>query len=89
MLWLCCRRFKALADHKKGVTDDDVVALVSDEVHKPEVVWELLELQVRGESSTKLNMGSRQQARLKRDSVEVLSPRWCGSCWSCKRGGGL
>ena len=49
MLWPYCRRFKALADHKKGVTDDDVVALVSDEVHKPEVVWELLELQVRGE----------------------------------------
>jgi 2-isopropylmalate synthase len=40
------RRFKALADKKKGITDDDLLALVSDEVHKPETVWELIDLQV-------------------------------------------
>lgn len=40
------RRFKALADKKKGITDEDLLALVSDEVHKPETVWELIDLQV-------------------------------------------
>lgn len=40
------RRFKALADKKKGITDDDLLALVSDEVHKPAVVWEVVGLQV-------------------------------------------
>ncbi|KAI8468616.1 MAG: 2-isopropylmalate synthase [Monoraphidium minutum] len=40
------RRFKALADKKKGITDEDILALVSDEVFKPETVWELIDLQV-------------------------------------------
>jgi 2-isopropylmalate synthase len=40
------RRFKALADKKKGITDEDIIALVSDEVHQPSVVWELQDLQV-------------------------------------------
>jgi hypothetical protein len=37
---------QALADKKKNVTDEDVLALVSDEVHQPEKLWELLGLQV-------------------------------------------
>lgn len=38
---------QALADKKKNVTDEDVLALVSDEVHQPEKLWDLLGLQVR------------------------------------------
>ncbi len=41
------RRFKALADSKKGITDDDLFALVSDEVHQPTQIWEMVDLQVR------------------------------------------
>ncbi|KAK9906563.1 hypothetical protein WJX75_004234 [Coccomyxa subellipsoidea] len=40
------KRFKSLADKKKNVTDEDVLALVSDEVHQPEKLWDLLGLQV-------------------------------------------
>lgn len=40
------KRFKNLADKKKGVTDEDVMALMSDELHQPATVWELLDLQV-------------------------------------------
>eukprot|EP00878_Enallax_costatus_P002823 GHUV01003015.1.p1 GENE.GHUV01003015.1~~GHUV01003015.1.p1 ORF type:complete len:319 (+),score=76.79 GHUV01003015.1:136-957(+) len=40
------RRFKALADKKKGITDDDLLALVGDEVHQAATVWELVDLQV-------------------------------------------
>lgn len=40
------KRFKALADKKKGITDEDVLVLVSDEIHQPTQIWELLELQV-------------------------------------------
>ncbi|PNW81754.1 hypothetical protein CHLRE_06g258733v5 [Chlamydomonas reinhardtii] len=40
------RRFKALADKKKGITDEDILALMSDELHQPKVIWELLDLQV-------------------------------------------
>ena len=41
------RRFKNLADKKKGITDEDLLALMSDELHQPNMVWELLDLQVR------------------------------------------
>ncbi len=37
---------QSLADKKKNVTDEDVLALVSDEVHQPEKLWDLLGLQV-------------------------------------------
>ena len=40
------KRFKALADRKKNVTDEDVLALMSDEVHQPTAIWSLQELQV-------------------------------------------
>lgn len=40
------RRFKSLADKKKHITDEDILALVGDEVHQPEKLWELLDLQV-------------------------------------------
>ncbi|KAF5836613.1 hypothetical protein DUNSADRAFT_5688, partial [Dunaliella salina] len=40
------KRFKALADKKKLVTDEDIIALVSDELHQPQMIWELLDLQV-------------------------------------------
>jgi 2-isopropylmalate synthase len=40
------KRFKALADKKKGITDDDILALVGDEVHQPAEIWKLVDLQV-------------------------------------------
>ncbi|KAJ9522811.1 hypothetical protein QJQ45_019799, partial [Haematococcus lacustris] len=40
------KRFKTLADKKKGITDDDILALMSDELHQPEMIWELVDLQV-------------------------------------------
>ncbi|GLT80673.1 hypothetical protein SLA2020_521000 [Shorea laevis] len=39
-------RFKSVAEQKKRVTDADLVALVSDEVFQPAVVWKLGDLQV-------------------------------------------
>jgi 2-isopropylmalate synthase len=39
-------RFKNLADKKKNITDDDVLALVGDEVHQPTTIWNLEGLQV-------------------------------------------
>ncbi|XP_050208246.1 2-isopropylmalate synthase 1, chloroplastic-like [Mercurialis annua] len=39
-------RFKAVAETKKRVTDADLIALVSDEVFQPEIVWKLADLQV-------------------------------------------
>jgi hypothetical protein len=35
-----------LADVKKGITDDDIIALASDEANQPAVVWDLADLQV-------------------------------------------
>ncbi|KAG2437518.1 hypothetical protein HYH02_011161 [Chlamydomonas schloesseri] len=40
------KRFKALADKKKGISDEDILALMSDELHQPKVIWEVLDLQV-------------------------------------------
>eukprot|EP00210_Caulerpa_lentillifera_P001480 g1420.t1 len=40
------KRFKDLADKKKGITDDDILALLGDQVHQPTMVWELIDLQV-------------------------------------------
>ncbi|CAM6087465.1 unnamed protein product [Calypogeia fissa] len=40
------KRFKALADKKKTVHDDDLEALLSDEIHQPTVIWSLADLQV-------------------------------------------
>ncbi|KAG6436673.1 hypothetical protein SASPL_101575 [Salvia splendens] len=34
-------RFKAVAGNKKNISDDDLVALVSDEVFQPQTVWKL------------------------------------------------
>ncbi len=42
---LCCV-VQALADKKKDVMDEDILALVSDEVHQPEKLWDVLDLQV-------------------------------------------
>ncbi|PIN25495.1 Alpha-isopropylmalate synthase/homocitrate synthase [Handroanthus impetiginosus] len=39
-------RFKGVAGNKKNITDDDLVALVSDEVFQPQVVWKLGDVQV-------------------------------------------
>lgn len=35
-----------LADVKKGITDDDILALATDEANQPAVVWDLADLQV-------------------------------------------
>lgn len=40
------RRFKEVAEKKKRVTDDDIEALIMDEVYQPQVVWSLGDLQV-------------------------------------------
>lgn len=37
---------QGLADKKKGITDDDILALVGDEVHQAATVWDLVDLQV-------------------------------------------
>jgi len=42
------RRFKSVADRKKsGMLDEDLLALVQDEVHQPAAIWELRAVQVR------------------------------------------
>ncbi|KAL1808029.1 hypothetical protein DCAR_0727428 [Daucus carota subsp. sativus] len=38
--------FKSVAEKKKNITDDDLIALVSDEVFQPQVVWKLGDVQV-------------------------------------------
>eukprot|EP00271_Cylindrocystis_brebissonii_P013143 TRINITY_DN32753_c0_g1_i1.p1 TRINITY_DN32753_c0_g1~~TRINITY_DN32753_c0_g1_i1.p1 ORF type:complete len:704 (-),score=117.50 TRINITY_DN32753_c0_g1_i1:378-2489(-) len=40
------KRFKAVADKKKNLQDEDLEALMSDEVFQPEVIWRLADLQV-------------------------------------------
>lgn len=39
-------RFKSVAEKKKNVTDDDLLALVADEVFQPQVIWKLGDAQV-------------------------------------------
>ncbi|XP_051149729.1 2-isopropylmalate synthase A-like isoform X2 [Andrographis paniculata] len=39
-------RFKTIAGNKKIITDDDLIALVADEVFQPLVVWKLEDVQV-------------------------------------------
>nr|GMD16541.1 2-isopropylmalate synthase B [Ipomoea batatas] len=39
-------RFKSVAEKKKKITDDDLIALISDEVFQPQLVWKLGDLQV-------------------------------------------
>lgn len=39
-------RFKELADVKKGITDEDIVALAGDESNQPAIIWDLTHLQV-------------------------------------------
>ena len=38
--------FTQLADVKKGITDEDILALATDEANQPAVVWDLADLQV-------------------------------------------
>ena len=38
--------FKALADEKKTVTDEDIEALINNEIYKPEPVWDLISVHV-------------------------------------------
>eukprot|EP01025_Chloroclados_australasicus_P066038 TRINITY_DN9030_c0_g1_i1.p1 TRINITY_DN9030_c0_g1~~TRINITY_DN9030_c0_g1_i1.p1 ORF type:complete len:614 (-),score=77.12 TRINITY_DN9030_c0_g1_i1:204-2045(-) len=40
------KRFKSVAEKKKQVMDEDLLALVGDEVHQPTLVWGLEDLQV-------------------------------------------
>ena len=40
------RRFKTLADRQKRVSDDDIQALMTDEV-QPNAIWDLMDVQVR------------------------------------------
>ena len=53
---------QALADKKKDVMDEDILALVSDEVHQPEKLWDVLDLQVNPPSCCMLSCG-RQAGR--------------------------
>jgi hypothetical protein len=41
-------RSSPLAAAPQNISDEDVLALVSDEVHQPQVVWALEDLQVGG-----------------------------------------
>ncbi|KAF5782275.1 putative 2-isopropylmalate synthase [Helianthus annuus] len=38
--------FKSVAEMKKVITDDDLIALVSDEVFQPTVIWKFGDVQV-------------------------------------------
>ena len=40
------KRFKAVAEKKKNISDEDLEALLSDEVFQPEALWVLGDLQV-------------------------------------------
>ena len=40
----CC--LQTVADSKKTVTDEDVLALLGDEVNQDDTLWDLLDLQV-------------------------------------------
>lgn len=40
------REFKALADKKQAIEDEDLAVLVGDELHQPTVVWQIEDLQV-------------------------------------------
>nr|QKY15169.1 2-isopropylmalate synthase (IPMS) [Polytomella parva] len=40
------KRFKNLADKKKSITDEDILALMNDELHQPKTIWDLVDLQV-------------------------------------------
>ncbi|KAH7654934.1 2-isopropylmalate synthase protein [Dioscorea alata] len=42
------KRFKEVAEKKKHVTDDDIEALISDEIVQTQVIWLLGDLQVTG-----------------------------------------
>ncbi|XP_057970530.1 2-isopropylmalate synthase A-like isoform X1 [Malania oleifera] len=39
-------RFKTVAERKKHITDVDLIALISDEIFQPQVVWSLGDMQV-------------------------------------------
>lgn len=40
------KRFKGIAEKKKRVTDDDIEALISNEIFQPKAIWSLSDLQV-------------------------------------------
>jgi isopropylmalate/homocitrate/citramalate synthase len=45
-------RFKLVAEQKNGgVSDDDLIAIVSDELYQPTEIWKLLDLQVRRQTA--------------------------------------
>lgn len=51
-----------MADKKKQMTDDDLLALITDEVNQPVVLWSLLDLQVASSTSHFLSgLGSGNQ----------------------------
>lgn len=41
-----CIPLQDVADKKKDITDDDLLALITDEVNQPATLWSLLDLQV-------------------------------------------
>ena len=41
-----CSLVQDVADKKKEITDDDLLALITDEVNQPVTLWSLLDLQV-------------------------------------------
>ncbi|KAG9140304.1 hypothetical protein Leryth_023936 [Lithospermum erythrorhizon] len=40
------KRFKSIAEKKKIITDDDLIALISDEVFQPQIIWQVGDVQV-------------------------------------------
>lgn len=48
-------RFKLVAEQKNGgVSDDDLMAILSDELYQPTEIWKLLDLQVRRQTAPAL-----------------------------------
>ncbi|KAK3043692.1 hypothetical protein RJ639_000108 [Escallonia herrerae] len=70
------RRFKAVAERKKNVTDDDLELLVSDESYQPSVARKLVELQVPATVATKGTDGvatTHVTASRESNSISVLT----------------
>ncbi|KAJ9558868.1 hypothetical protein OSB04_013482 [Centaurea solstitialis] len=63
-------RFKSVAELKKVITDDDLVALVSDEVFQPQVFWKFGDVQV---TCGTLGLSTATVKLLDKDGVEHIA----------------
>uniref|UniRef100_A0A103Y0I5 2-isopropylmalate synthase n=1 Tax=Cynara cardunculus var. scolymus TaxID=59895 RepID=A0A103Y0I5_CYNCS len=63
-------RFKSVAELKKVITDDDLVALVSDEVFQPQVFWKFGDVQV---TCGTLGLSTATVKLLDKDGIEHIA----------------